>query len=175
MEKCEQLASFNFCPKCAGAFLDNNIKSRKCEGCGFTYYFNPSAAVAAIIKNSKGEILVCTRAHEPAKGTFDLPGGFVDCFESAEQSVSREVLEECNLEVKSLKYLFSLPNIYNYSNFDVHTVDMIFECEVSDIEPMRADDDVASLQFVALEDLDVSLFGLPSIRLAIERYKTENI
>ena len=37
---------------------------------------NPSAANVAIIRNSKGEILVTLRKQEPAKGTLDLPGGF---------------------------------------------------------------------------------------------------
>lgn len=169
-DKCSFLAQFTHCPKCGGAFVDNNAKSKRCEQCGFVYYFNPSAAVAAIIKNRRGEILVSVRAKSPAKGSLDLPGGFVDPFESAEQSVCREVLEECNVRVVSTRYLFSLPNIYTYSDFDVHTLDMIFECEVDDFSAMRADDDVASLQFIALKELDFTKFGLPSIRKAVEIY-----
>ncbi|MFI3285355.1 MAG: NUDIX domain-containing protein [Rikenellaceae bacterium] len=170
MEKCQFLDSFHFCPKCGAHFEDNNIKSKRCVACGFTYYFNPSAAVAAFILNDKGELLVSTRAHEPAKGSLDLPGGFVDSFESGEQSVRREVLEECHISLESVSYLFSLPNIYNYSNFDVHTLDMFFECKAVDFAPLRADDDVATLQFIALDKLDVNMFGLNSIRAAVERY-----
>lgn len=170
MEKCEFLSSFTYCPKCGGEFKDNNIKSKKCASCGFTYYFNPSAAVVAIIRNQRGEILVATRAKEPAKGSYDLPGGFVDCFESGEQSVAREVKEECNLDVVETKYLFSIPNIYPYSDFHVHTLDMFFECTVSDFSPLEAADDVASLRFVALKDIDPKDFGLLSIRKGIERY-----
>ncbi len=170
MEVCKFLESFVHCPKCGGSFVDNNVKSKRCEKCGFIFYFNPSAAVAAIIRNSEGEILVSTRAHEPAKGTYDLPGGFVDSFESAEQSVCREVMEECNVEVTSLKYLFSLPNIYNYSNFDVHTLDMFFECEIGELSSLQAADDVASLEFIAPEDIDIEKFGLPSVREGVRRY-----
>ncbi|MFI3264592.1 MAG: NUDIX domain-containing protein [Rikenellaceae bacterium] len=170
MEKCLFLESFKFCPKCGGEFIDNNEKSKKCIECGFVFYFNPSAAVAAIIKNSAGDILISTRDREPAKGTYDLPGGFVDSYESAEHSVCREVKEECNLEVEEVKYLFSLPNIYNYSNFDVHTLDMFFECSVKDYKPLKADDDVASLEFIAVDDIDISKFGLQSVREGIERY-----
>ncbi len=174
MEKCSFLESFRYCPKCGGRFVDNNVKSKRCVECGFTYYFNPSAAVVAIIKNSNDEILVATRAKEPAKGSYDLPGGFVDSFESAEQSVCREVKEECNLDVDSTKYLFSIPNIYTYSNFDVHTVDSFFECRVDSFGQLRAADDVAALQFVAIEELDISKFGLRSIREGIERYFSQN-
>ncbi|MFI3304843.1 MAG: NUDIX domain-containing protein [Rikenellaceae bacterium] len=170
MEKCEVLGSFLFCPKCGGEFVDNNVKSKKCFKCGFTYYFNPSSAVVAIIKNSSGELLITTRAKDPAKGSYDLPGGFVDCYESGEQSVCREVMEECNLEVMSTQYLFSIPNLYNYSNFEVHTLDMFFECMVDDLTPLQAADDVATLQFKSIEDLNIDEFGLASIREGLRRY-----
>lgn len=170
MERCEFLSTFHFCPKCGGAFEDNNVKSKRCRECGFTYYFNPSAAVVAIIKDGDGRVLVSTRAKEPAKGSLDLPGGFVDSFESAEVSVCREIMEECNLEVSATKYLFSIPNIYTYSDFDVHTLDLFFECTIEDITPLKAADDVAILQFVAIEDIELGKFGLSSIRKGLERY-----
>ncbi len=153
--------------------MDNNVKSKRCAKCGFVYYFNPSAAVAAIIRNSEGDILVSTRDREPAKGSYDLPGGFVDSYETAEQSVVREVEEECHLEVERVKYLFSRPNIYNYSDFDVHTLDMFFECTIKDYKPLKADDDVAALEFIALKDLDLTKFGLQSIREGLEIYLKE--
>ncbi len=171
METCKFLSSFNFCPKCGGEFVDNNFKCKRCTKCGFIYYFNPSSAVAAIIKNSKGEILVSTRAHEPAKGMFDLPGGFVDSYESGEQSVAREVLEECNIKVTSTKYLFSIPNTsYNYSDFEVHTLDMFYECQVENMSPLKAADDVATLQFISPKDVDIAKFGFVSVREGVRRY-----
>ena len=65
--------------------------------CGFVYYFNSSAATAIFITNRVGELLVVRRAKEPAKGTFDLPGGFVDMYETAEEAIIREVKEETGL------------------------------------------------------------------------------
>ncbi len=170
MEKCKFLESFLHCPKCGGNFIDNNVKSKRCEACGFVYYLNPSAAVVAIIRDPQGRILVSTRDRDPAKGTFDLPGGFVDSFESGEMSVCREVFEECNLEVTSLEHLFSLPNTYLYSNFEVHTLDLFYQCSVGSLEPIKASDDVAHLQFIAPQDIDISKFGLESIRKGLERY-----
>ncbi len=170
MDKSHPLHSFLYCPKCGGEFADNNIKSKRCAKCGFVYYFNPSAAVAALILNDKGELLVATRAHEPAKGSLDLPGGFIDSFESAEQGVRREVREECNIELSRVEYLFSAPNIYNYSNFDVHTLDLFFECRVDDLSQLHSADDVASLEFVPLAKIEISKFGLSSIRFGLERY-----
>ena len=106
------LALFKYCPKCGSAhFLENNEKSKRCSDCGFVYYFNPSAATVAFILNQKEELLVCRRGKEPAKGTFDLSGGFLDMYETGEQGIAREVLEETGLEVTETNYLFSIPNI----------------------------------------------------------------
>jgi len=133
------LQLFQFCPKCGSPhFSENNEKSKKCADCGFVYYFNSSAAVVAVIENPNGEILVARRAKEPAKGTLDLPGGFVDLYETAEEATSREVMEETGLSVTSVQYLFSVPNIYVYSGFEVHTLDMFFRCRVNDFNGLKA-------------------------------------
>lgn len=165
------LYQFNFCPVCgARAFEERNEKAKKCMACGFVYYFNPSSAVACFIKNPKGELLLVRRGKEPAKGTLDLPGGFVDMFESAENAVHREVMEETGLEVRSCRYLFSLPNLYMYSGFEVHTLDMFYECLTDDFEYARADDDAAEIIILCPEDLKAEEFGLDSIRKAIPLY-----
>ncbi len=164
------LRKFVFCPKCGSRnFIINNEKSKHCTDCNFTYYFNSAAAIVAVIENDKGEILVATRAKEPAKGTFDLPGGFIDIHETAEEALCREVLEETGLVVDSAKYLFSVPNIYEYSDFEVHTVDLFFQCKVKDFSNIVAQDDVSELQFIAREKFDPADFGLISIRAGVEK------
>lgn len=162
------------CPKCGGNFVENDFKSKRCTSCGFVYYLNPSAATVAVITDGKGNILVATRSKEPAKGTYDLPGGFCDCHESAEEGVAREVLEETGLKVAGAEYMFSIPNIYVYSGMEIHTMDMFFKCVVEDTASLRADDDVQELQWLSLEDVDSTMFGLASIREGIMRLKTEN-
>lgn len=170
------LDKFKFCPKCGSPhFVINNFKSKKCNACGFIYYFNSSSSTVALITNKDNELLVATRAHEPAKGTFDLPGGFVDMDETAEEAVVREVKEETNLDVQEVTYLYSAVNIYNYSDFDVHTVDFIFKCRVDDISGLKAEDDVAKLEFKKIEDLDPSEFGLVSIKGVIEKIQKSKI
>ena len=123
------LEKFEYCPRCGSHhFVENGARSRKCENCGFEYFMNPSAANVAIIRNSKGEILVTLRKQEPAKGTLDLPGGFTEIGETSEEGVVREVMEETNLKVTAARYLFSLPNVYRYSGIELPTLDMFYEC-----------------------------------------------
>ena len=122
---------FQYCPKCGSQlFVQNNEKSKRCENCDFVMYVNASAAVAAFIVNEQNELLVCRRAKDPAKGTLDLPGGFVDDNETAEQAVVREVNEELNVSVVASEYLFSLPNKYEYSGWTIPTLDLFFLCKI---------------------------------------------
>lgn len=168
------LAQFKFCPKCgSNHFVENNFKSKKCKDCGFVYYFNSCSATVALIINERNELLVATRANDPAKGTLDLPGGFVDMYETAEEAVIREVKEETNLELIDVSYLFSIPNIYVYSDFEVHTLDMVYLCKIEGEANVKAEDDVAKLEFVRIEDLNPELFGLTSIREVIKRVKNQ--
>ena len=159
---------FTHCPTCgASSFIQNNIKSKRCEACGFVFYMNASAAVAAFILNESGELLVCKRGKEPVKGTLDLPGGFVDGDESAEEAISREICEELQVNVTAAEYLFSLPNIYEYSGLTVPTLDMFFSCSVEDTKQIVPSDDVEDCFFVALHEINPELFGLKSIKKAV--------
>ena len=121
------LAQFLYCPECGSSHFEvNNEKSKKCADCGFVYYFNPSAATVALILNEKNELLVCKRAKEPAKGTLDLPGGFIDMNETGEEGVAREVLEETGLKVKKAVYQSHFPIFMFIQVSPVHTLEYVF-------------------------------------------------
>lgn len=165
------LEQFRYCPKCGSSrFNINNEKSKKCADCGFVYYFNSSAATVAFILNEKNELLVCRRAKEPAKGTLDMTGGFIDMHETAEEGVAREVMEETELIVTETKYLFSLPNLYEYSGFTVHTLDMFFLCKVKSTTNLQAKDDVADSFFMPLNEINPEEFGLRSVKEGVKRF-----
>ena len=163
------LHAFRYCPRCgSGRFVENNFKSKKCESCGFVYYFNSSAATAIFITNRRGELLVARRANEPAKGSLDLPGGFVDMLETAEEAIIREVKEETGLQITTPEYLFSIPNIYRYSGFDVHTIDLFYQYTVDTFFGLQAGDDAESLFILEKNKIQPDAFGLNSIRQAVK-------
>ncbi len=170
------LTQFKYCPKCgSNHFVENNFKSKRCEDCGFIYYFNSCSSTIAIIINDDKELLVATRAHEPAKGTLDLPGGFVDMEEIGEEAVAREVIEETGLVVEKVDYLFSIPNKYVYSGFEVQTLDLVYRCFVKNTENLKAEDDVAKLEFIKISELNPELFGLLSVKEVIKEIQKMNI
>lgn len=168
------LDRFKYCPVCGSSHISpNSWKSLLCEACGFEYFVNPSGSTAAFILNDKGEMLVTERRREPAKGTYDLPGGFADVGETAEEGIAREVKEETGLTVVSSEYMFSYPNKYYYSGIDIPTLDLFFLCKVRDFGEMRADDDVKSLVWMPLKDIHTEQFGLRSIRNGLIRFLEE--
>ena len=170
------LDKFRYCPVCgSNQFEENNFKSKKCRACGFTYYANPCSATVAFILNEQGQLLVARRAKEPAKGTLDLVGGFVDMDETISEGMLREIREETGMTVDNCQFLFSLPNVYRYSDMDIHTLDMFFLVKVpNDVQP-KADDDVAELRWLDLHDVDYRLFGLHSISMGVKRFVEESL
>ena len=162
---------FKYCPQCgSNMFVINNEKSKHCESCGYVFYMNASAAVAAFIQNENKELLVCIRAKEPAKGTWDLAGGFVDTNETAEEAIKREIHEELKADVSDAQYLFSLPNQYEYSGLTIPTLDMFYICKLTQYKHLNPSDDVESYFFIPLDEINPENFGLNSIKKAVQMY-----
>ncbi len=160
---------FRFCPVCGSTpFVSNNSKSKQCDNCGFVMYVNPAAAVAVFIQNHSGELLVCVRKKDPAAGTWDLPGGFVDENETVVQAVARELYEELGLSINEAEFLYSLPNEYLYSGWTIPTLDFFFLVRVDDNIAISPADDVLDCFFMAKDAIDPARFGLKSIQQAVK-------
>lgn len=171
-EKYYPSAVFKYCPYCgAEGFKWNGIKAFSCDKCDQRYYINEAAAVVAVIENEKHELLLTVRARDPFKDMLDLPGGFVDIGETAENAVRREVKEELNLEIEELNFFGSFPNRYIFGGVIYFTLDIAFCAKVSDFSVIEAADDVAKYKFVALDKIRLEEIGLDSIKEVIKQYK----
>ena len=164
------LALFSHCPRCgAPGFAEHDFKSKRCPACGFVLYHNAAAAVVAVVTDASGRLLVVRRRLAPAAGTLDLPGGFVDAGETLEAACLRELHEETGARGRIERYLFSLPNIYPYSGYQVDTTDSFFLCRVDEGADWAASDDAAELLWLSPEEIRPDAFGLASIRTGIRQ------
>jgi ADP-ribose pyrophosphatase YjhB (NUDIX family) len=125
-----------------------------------------------VIVDERGRLLIVVRAEEPRKGMWDLPGGFVDPGESAENALRREVAEELGADITSMRFLCSYPNTYEYVGVRYATVDLGFVCGVADIHAAGAPNkEVARVLFVPVQDVDITRFAFPSLGKIVDRYR----
>ena len=172
ISKHSPLMVFKFCPKCGlQKFLPDTVKSLKCGNCGFRYYINMNAAVAAIIRNDKNEVLFTIRKHDPAAGLLDLPGGFVDLGETAEEALKREVFEELNLTIDTIEFAGTFTNKYVFGEIEYQTLDLVFTCTALSLSNIRVDDDVSGYIFKDPAIVLPEEIGLESIKRIIKNLK----
>ncbi|HEX6763335.1 MAG TPA: NUDIX domain-containing protein [Gaiellaceae bacterium] len=93
------LDGWRFCPRCGGA-LEREENHLRCTVCGERYWANALPAVQALLERD-GRVLLARRGIEPRLGHWDLPGGFVEETETAEEAVARELREETGLALES--------------------------------------------------------------------------
>ncbi len=63
----------------------------------------PLACDSVLIED--GSILLILRGHEPFKGQWALPGGFLEESETAEECAVREMKEETGLDVETVRLI----------------------------------------------------------------------
>jgi 8-oxo-dGTP diphosphatase len=84
----------------------------------------------AIVFNSKDEILMLKRSStdEAFPGGWEIPGGGVDYGETPQESLKREVMEECGLSVKILKLLA----VHDFYLGEIQVFEITFLSKVTD-------------------------------------------
>jgi len=163
---------FNYCPSCSSTNFEytNNFKFC-CKDCDFVLYHNIAAAVALVF-TFEDKILFTVRNVNPDKGKLDLPGGFIDPGETAEEAACRETAEELGLEIapSDFKYITTSPNHYLYKNVAYRTMDIFYECRLSSTDiAVKAEDEIQELVWLQRGEIDLSCIGFVSIRTVIQK------
>jgi ADP-ribose pyrophosphatase YjhB (NUDIX family) len=158
---------YRFCPICANPL---QAKSRGpgerarpwCDACGFMAYSNPRLAACTIVVVEGGIVLV-RRAHEPRKGTWVLPGGFVDQGEEATAAAIRETREEVKLRVG----LTGILDAYSFAGQDVVVV--VYAAHVLSGSP-EVGDEAEAVECFKPEEIPWVELGFDSTRAALRDY-----
>jgi NAD+ diphosphatase len=162
-----------YCPNCGKESLNwDGEKKWSCPNCDFRLYNNVAGAVAVVIRYNN-EIYLTRRNRDPKKGKLDLAGGFVDPRESAEETCKRELFEELQLDIdiSNLKYLTSLPNIYQYKEIDYNTIDLFYEYNVTEKFEVNLEvSEISEAVWIPLKELDLEDLAFDSQKKFFKGY-----
>ena len=107
----------NFCSNCGQKVslqpVEGDERPRHvCNSCNTIHYQNPKI-VTGCVPIFGNKVMLCRRAIEPRRGLWNLPGGFMENGETAQQGAQREVLEEAGIKVDiiDLHAIFNIPQI----------------------------------------------------------------
>jgi ADP-ribose pyrophosphatase YjhB (NUDIX family) len=92
------LEDAGFCPRCGAVATVRFPRSLHCESCGSAAFFNPKPVACALARDADGRVWLARRGHDPGRGRWSMPGGFVDLGETVETAVAREIEEELCVE-----------------------------------------------------------------------------
>jgi ADP-ribose pyrophosphatase YjhB (NUDIX family) len=145
-----------FCIRCGGRLVATRRAAgtrsvRSCPCCGWVDYNNP-APTASVLLLRRGRLLLVRRAVAPSRGAWDLPGGFIEAGETAEQAARREMREELGIKVRLERILGDVPDIYGPDAQPTLNILFIGRMQRDDAA-IRATDDAASYRWFSLDAL----------------------
>lgn len=108
------------------------------------HYINPASTVDLIVSHNKGIVLV-RRKHEPFRGHWALPGGYLECGkETLEEAAVRELFEETSLMTDPSN--LELIGVYSEPKRDPrgHVISHVYEVKAYSGE-LKANDDAAEV------------------------------
>lgn len=118
-------------------------------------YDYPRPAVTAdcivMTRDDDPKVLLIERGHEPFKGCWAFPGGFMNMDETTKQCAIRELEEETGLKVKDIQQLGA------YSKVDRdprgRTITVAYLAFVDKPLPVKGQDDAAKAQWFSIKNL----------------------
>lgn len=89
--------------------------------------FNPKVSVAACFIECGNEVLFVKRAaHVSQPGTWAIPGGKVEKTETPEQTITREIQEECEFSLQNLEFVHTVYIRYPEYDYIYHMFKAVF-------------------------------------------------
>ncbi len=135
-----------YCLRCGGLLVTRPGSGHEparqvCAGCGRVHYRNAKPTGSALVVRD-GRVLLVRRAIEPARGAWDIPGGFLEHDEHPEAGAVRELQEETGLDIRIAGLLGIYLDVYPYgdpTDSDT-TLNLVYLATAPAGEPRPADD-----------------------------------
>ena len=134
-------------------------------------YDYPRPAVTAdcivMTREDNPKVLLIERGHEPFKGCWAFPGGFINMDETTEQCAVRELEEETGLKVTEIKQIGA------YSKVDRdprgRTVTVAYLVVIDKAKAVKGGDDAAKAQWFPISSLPKLAFDHEEIMKDAQR------
>ena len=110
-----------YCSNCGQEVILKFAEGRDrfvCEHCEIIHYTNPKIVTGALCV-WEDKVLLCRRAIEPRRGFWNLPAGYLEDFEKAEDGAIRETWEEAGAEIEIDK-VFTVYNLPQANQVYIH-------------------------------------------------------
>jgi ADP-ribose pyrophosphatase YjhB (NUDIX family) len=159
----------NFCLRCGHALEQRAVDGALrpvCTQCSRVHYFDPKVAVGLLIERDR-QLLLVRRRHDPERGKWSIPAGFVDAGEDPARAAEREGLEETHLQVAVTNLLEVYARTGGSEGADIL---IVYRAKVigGTLEP---GDDASEAGFFSPTDLPELAFA--STRLVIARWRAD--
>lgn len=158
-----------FCGRC-GNKLMHSQKQRmlSCPSCQNTVF--PKIAPAVIVGVTNGDKILMTKYAGREYKRYALIAGFTEIGETAEETVSREVMEEVGLHVKNIHYYKSQP-----WGFDSNLL-LGYFCELDDTAEITLDEEELSVaEWIDYHDIPEDKEQLSLTREMMTYFKTQKL
>ena len=121
----------------------------------YTYKYPRAALTTDAIVFVKEEnttlVLLIERGHEPFKGKWALPGGFIEMDETLEQACIRELEEETGLKVQQMTQFKTFDAIDRDPRH--RTISVVHSVQLKEKQPVKGGDDAAHAKWFSIDNL----------------------
>ncbi|MBU0974277.1 NUDIX hydrolase [Patescibacteria group bacterium] len=166
-----------YCTLCTGALsLERQAQDEHsrltCSKCGFVFYQNPTPTVLAIIEQAD-KLLLVKRKNEPFKGSWTLPGGFVEVGQNLEMALKQEILEELGIKISDYSYFGSYVSQYHTKFVMEDIVCTAFKVAADNYE-FKIGSDVVDAKFFSKSNLPETV-PFKDVQVIIEKLIKEKL
>jgi ADP-ribose pyrophosphatase YjhB (NUDIX family) len=153
-------------------FFDLDVKQLKM----YSYkYPRPAVTVDSVVflKADEGlKILLIKRGHEPFKGMWAVPGGFIEMDETCEQAASRELEEETGLQNINLEQYHVFSAVHRDPRERIITIAHYVLLDNLENQFIKGSDDAEEAAWFSVSDLpSLAADHAEIIKIALQRLK----
>ncbi|MDQ3702311.1 MAG: NUDIX domain-containing protein [Chloroflexota bacterium] len=149
-----------YCPRCASPLehrLNGGRDRPHCTNseCSFIFFGDFSIGCGGVVIRD-GKALLVQRAHNPGKGSWQIPGGYVEADEEVAEAVVRECLEEAGVLTEVVDVLGFRHSIGGQGSIGGPSTNIyvVFRLRPLDGEPVADGIESAEAGFYSLEQIE---------------------